>query len=331
MKIFLTLSLAVASAIAPIVAMAGTPSCTLSKIEYLDFFNLREMRRSGVTGETLISVLKEELHNDEETRALIAQAESVYGRNILDIIQEFATAKFVSEEGNPAISIARIVSSPKLEIPELPEAPKITLGDRTFFKLPPQIVKLFPSYFLSRTSAIFARNSENALILATCLQSDSEMIEADFKDVEAETKKLLSTPGLLIFRRFPRHDVVKSGEGVFCPTIPEGDFSLVEKNGTVEISVVFRCLHKEEEFYMNMFVSRFKAMMTEAGKNQNLDKNMSDAILAVCGTMKISTDSNDLLIHLKCPSELFPAFLAWRNTHTKMRPLSQKPPSTTQK
>lgn len=331
MKIFLTLSLAVASAIAPIVAMAGTPTRSLTEIEYLDFFNFREMRRSGATGEALINVLREELHRDEETRPLITQAEAIYGKNILDIIQEFAAAKFVSKEDNSAIGIARIVSSPKLEVPELPGTPKVTLGDRTFFKLPPQIVTLFPSYFLAQSSAIFARNSENALILAACLQSDVEMIEADFKDVEAKTKKLLSTPGLLIFRRFPRHDVVKSGEGIFCPTIPEGDFSLVEKNGTVEISVIFRCLHKEEEIYMNMFISRFKTMMTAAGETQKLDKLTSDSILAVCGTMEISTGSNEIRIHLKCPSELFPAFLAWRNTHTKVRPLSPKASSTTQK
>lgn len=290
---------------------------TAPKIVFLDYFNLEAMRAGSEVGAVILEYLEHDLRTSPDTKNITAKAVSVYGQGFLNTIREFTSAKVVSHDETCSLGFACIVSNPKLPLPKFPQAEHISIDQKTFSKLPNELVHLFPERFLNKELSVFARNSENALILLACCDAEKELLTEKFSSLRTDTEQYKKIPGILIYRLFPRREVQNPTNNTLCPTIPSGEFYLLERDGKLDISVAFHCLSPEEVLHLTLFFSKFnKALQQAAQKEQN--PIVQSSLSSVADSMTISSKKNLLTVKISCTAEEFPDFFRWRNSSAQL-------------
>lgn len=294
----------------------GEKACTRPpKIEFLDYINLEAMHAKSRIGKVLLDYLEQDLRTSPDTRVLTQKAALIYGNGFLNTIREFISAKVVSSDGTCSMGFACIVSNPRLTLPPFPQAESVNIDGKTFFKLPPELVHLFPEHFLKKTPSVFARNSEKALILIACNDSEKACLAEKFSGLRADTEKYKKIPGLLIYRQFPRRELRDTGKKTLCPAIPSGEFQLSENAGEIRLFAVFHCKDVEENAHMKLFFTQFKSSLHNAA-NEATTPETRKALKAVADSLEISSVGMNLEIRIHCSPEEFPAFFEWRNART---------------
>lgn len=284
------------------------------RFEFLDYLNIGAMRTSEL-GQVLLDHLEQNLRTSPDTAKLTKKIVQIYGEGFLNPVREFITAKAVSSDGKYELGFACITSNPKFPVPAFPKAEYVMIGGEKFSKLPQELFHLFPEHFLAKSLSVFARNTDNALILIACKEEEKAMLSQKFSGLRADTEKYKKNPGALIYRIFPRREIQKLHENALCPTIPAGEFQLSENDGKVYLSALFHCLNPEEQIHMNLFLTRFKhAIITAAEETPSV--TTKNALTAVADALKISASGNDLKLEIRCSTKDFPDFFEWRNKRT---------------
>lgn len=297
-----------------------------------DFFNFDAMRKSVPAGRALYEFIffdPDDPRIAEET--LVGRLNADYGLSLPDSLDNISVTRFF-REGVPAanLAIAKFNAS-KEKTPArrfLDEARRRDATRRSSAPdaasgsfgadFPEDLAPMLPPGFGRNAQRIFTDATDDELsVSAQFAVADSVFNAAATANKRLPLRRKALEPGVLVFRSFVRRESERTRGDDFLPSVPAGEFLLVEKDGAVKISLVFYCADAAEKDGVRYFFSRFKMMMKAAARGGNA----SLAPLAESISVGPTAGGDGVRIEFACPAEDFPALLKW------YRVLFSRPPS----